>query len=108
VGVHNQHIGRIYENCGIAITHRLRAGKSKVDAVGDILDLKQVGRSPGSRRLRPRRAAGRQAENRRSRKTKRHIPEKVAARNSVMAHNGHSSRSAGIPIFPVSDSLHPA
>ena len=102
VRVHDEDIGRVHKDCGIAISHRLRAGKGEVDPVGDILDLKQVSRGAGSRGLRPSGAACGQAEHRRSRQPRHHIPEEVAARNSVAAHNSYSlpiCRDSGHPSF---------
>ncbi len=55
--VHYQHIGRVHEDCGIAIYHRLQAGKCEVDAVYDILDFKEVRGGAGSPPQAARRAA---------------------------------------------------
>src|SRR5215471_8999751 len=106
MGVHDQHVGRIDKDCGIAIPHRLRTGEREVNAVGNILDFKQVSRGAWSRSLRPGGPARGQTENRRSGQTGDHVPEKIAARNSVTAHN-ISSRISRDFVISVSEQATP-
>ena len=48
MGIHHQHIGRVYKDGGIAIDHRLRPRESEVDSLGHLLNLKQIGRGAGA------------------------------------------------------------
>src|SRR5262245_11341133 len=106
MGVHDQHVGRIDKDCGIAIPHRLRTGKREVNAVGNVLDFEQVSWGAGSCSLRPSCTARSQTENRRSGQARDHVPKKIAARNSVTAHN-ISSRISRDSIIPVSEQSTP-
>lgn len=51
--VYHDHIARVYKNPGIAISDRGGLGTGKIDVVGDLFDVKQIGVGGWSDRLRP-------------------------------------------------------
>src|ERR1051326_8098938 len=84
--IYHQHIGCIYKDGGITISHRLWPRQSEVDSFSYALNLEEIGGGAGGHGLSPRGATPRQVQNRSSRYRTESPLEKVTARNSVLTH----------------------
>ncbi len=98
--VDHQHVGRVYEDGGVAIDDRRWPGEGEIDILGHLLNVEKIRGGRWSERLRPRCPMRRNLQDRRSKQhVLRESREEIAPRRTTVLTHKKYRKNTGDSIL---------